>query len=919
MGLVERQNELRAISASIASAADGRGNVVLLEGAPGVGKTALVEAAAELAGQDGMRVLRGAGAELERDLGWEVARSMLAGQVGDGSLTGAAAGAAGLFGAGGEPDLGGDALGRILHGLYWLVSDLAARQPLLIAVDDVHWADPPSARWLAHLAARIADLPVLLLLASRPEQETRLWSQIAASEPSAVLTLAPLSQAGTRAQVAARFGPAQDRLADACHEASGGNPFFLSELLRSLEAEPELPPPEAIRTLRPDSIRRAVLLRLGQLGESARQLCFAVALLGHRATVELAGELAGLGPEPAVEAADALRAADVIRLAPGPEFVHPLVLGVVRGEIPPAQAAAWHLRASELLAARGAAPPELAPHLLASEPRARAKTVRALREAAASVLALGAPETAAGYLRRALAEPPPDAERVDVLLELGRAEAALGAPEAPGRLREALAIAADPVKRGEVVLVLAAQLAVGGDVAAAAEMCQSAANDLSEAARELRLQLLAMGIMAAGQDLFASVPDPRDMPFADLAGDTPGERLLLAAVATSRTGSRPSPSGELYARASRALGGGRLLADVGADSVPFWYAQSSIMFAERYAEAETLVEAALADSRRRGSPRGFGHCMCFSSPLQLRLGHLVEAEEEARRALEIFAPEPLIGAYARSFLAEALIERGELTEARAVLDQVQLTSLPPVAGFALLRGCDARLRRLQGDAPSAAEQMGIVGDQLGEISPAFWPWRAEAALALKASGDDDRARELAAEEVGRGEAIGSRWVQAYALYALALAEDSLEPLERAEALTRYQPIALERARVLAELGAALRRRKRTREAAPALQEALELADRCGALPIAERAREELRIATGAKPRRARRSGPDALTPSELRVCQLAARGHSNRDIAQTLFVSLRTVETHLTHAYQKLDISSRQQLATALGEAAGPT
>jgi DNA-binding CsgD family transcriptional regulator len=125
--------------------------------------------------------------------------------------------------------------------------------------------------------------------------------------------------------------------------------------------------------------------------------------------------------------------------------------------------------------------------------------------------------------------------------------------------------------------------------------------------------------------------------------------------------------------------------------------------------------------------------------------------------------------------------------------------------------------------------------------------------------------------------------------------------------------------VLAELGAALRRRKRTREAAPALQEALDLADRCGAVPIAERAREELRIATGAKPRRARRSGPDALTPSELRVCQLAARGHTNRDIAQTLFVSLRTVETHLTHAYQKLDIGSRQQLAAALGESAGPT
>jgi DNA-binding CsgD family transcriptional regulator len=919
MGLVERQSELRAISASIASAADGRGSVVLVEGAPGVGKTALVDAAADQAKHEGMRVLRGAGAELERDLGWEVVRSMLAGQVGDGSLTGAAAAAAGLFGAGGEADLGADALGRILHGLYWLVSDLAARQPLLIAVDDVQWADPPSARWLAHLSARIADLPVLLLLASRPEQGTGLWSQIAAGESSAVLALAPLSQAGTRAQVAGRLGPGQERLADACHEASGGNPFFLSELLRSLEAEPEPPPPEAIRTLRPDSIRRAVLLRLGQLGEPARRLCFAVALLGHRATVELAGELAGLGPEVAVEAADALRAADVLRLAPGPEFVHPLVLGVVRGEIPPAQAAAWHLRASELLATRGATPAELAPHLLASEPRGRGQTTHALRQASAEAVKLGAQETAVRYLRRALTEPPADGDRLDVLLELGRAETAVGAPEAPGHLREALALAADPVKRGEVVLALAAQLATSGEVAEAAELCQSVAAELPETARELRLQLLAVGLTAAGQDLFSTPPDPRDMPYADLAGETPGERLLLAAVATSRAGSTPIPAGELYACASRALGGGRLLDDVGADSVSFWYAQSSVMFAERYAEAEALTEAALADSRRRGSPRGFGCCMCFSSPLHLRLGRLAEAEEEARRALEAFPQEPLIGAYARSFLAEALIERGELPAARAVLDQVELSSLPPVAGFALLRGCEARLRRLEGDARGAAEQIAIVGDQLADISPAFWPWRAEAALALKANGNATHARELAAQELSRGESVSSRWVQAYALYALALAEDSLEPLEQAEALTREKPIALERARVLAELGAARRRPTRTREAAPALQEALDLADRCGAVPIAERAREELRIATGAKPRRARRSGPDALTPSELRVCQLAARGHTNRDIAQTLFVSLRTVETHLTHAYQKLDIGSRQQLAAALGESAGPT
>jgi len=125
------------------------------------------------------------------------------------------------------------------------------------------------------------------------------------------------------------------------------------------------------------------------------------------------------------------------------------------------------------------------------------------------------------------------------------------------------------------------------------------------------------------------------------------------------------------------------------------------------------------------------------------------------------------------------------------------------------------------------------------------------------------------------------------------------------------PARYERARSLTEYGAALRRAGRRREAREPLREALELADRCGALRTARRAREEL-LATGARPRRAARSGADSLTPSERRVCRLATEGLSNREIAQALFVTVRTVEGHLTQAYMKLDIASREQLAAAL-------
>ena len=142
-------------------------------------------------------------------------------------------------------------------------------------------------------------------------------------------------------------------------------------------------------------------------------------------------------------------------------------------------------------------------------------------------------------------------------------------------------------------------------------------------------------------------------------------------------------------------------------------------------------------------------------------------------------------------------------------------------------------------------------------------------------------------------------------------------MRQAAAAVDGSPARYERARSLTEYGAALRRAGHRRDAREPLREALELADRCGLWRTAARAREEL-LATGARPRRVARSGADSLTPSERRVCRLAADGLSNRDIAQALFVTLRTVEGHLTQSYMKLDISSRDALAIVLGGAETP-
>jgi DNA-binding CsgD family transcriptional regulator len=918
MGLVERRDELASIAEAVAGAAAGAGCSLLIEGSPGVGKTCLADLAASRAADAGMLVLRAAGAALEQDLSWGVVRSALGPQFADPAdaerlLQGAAAAAAPLFTSAAPPSEG-DRIGAVLHGLYWLLSDLAGERPVALIIDDAHWADAPSARWLAHLAARVGELPLLLVLAARPAPPAAWWQAVAASPSAIVSSLAPLSLEGTRALVADRLGDVPDAVADACHQATGGNPFLLGELLRHVGPQGGAQwPPEHILALRPDSIRRSVLLRLGELGPPAIMLCFAIAVLGQAATLPLAAELAGLDEGAAEAAATALENADVIAGAPRLQFVHPLVLDVVDREIPAVRRAALHLMAAELLERRGAPPSVRAPHLLATEPDGRPAVVRTLRAAADGALSMGAPEIAVACLRRALSEPPPADEEIGVLLELGRAEGMLADPAGVEHLWAALGRCTEPVRRGLIARELAIQLLGRGELDESVSLCHQVAAELPDSERELRYGLLAHARTAASQDLHSPPRDPPGIVADQVNGTTPGERMLLAAIANVRTRRSTASMMEACELAERALQGTALLDDVGADSPQFWNATMVMMFGEDYARAEELVAAAVRDSRRRGSPRGYGLCLTFGSPLHFRLGRLREAAEDAQRAAEMFVSEPLVRTHALSFMIEALIDLGELDAARAVVARGAFSESTSLASFTRMRGCIARLRRLEGDAAGAAADLLEVGREHADVSPVFFPWRAEAALAFHAAGDGDRARGFAAEEAARGERVGSRWVQARALHALGVVDGSVQALQQAEELTRNWPTRLERARVLVELGAALRRRGHLGDAATPLREGLDLADRCGAAPLAARARDEL-AATGARPRRARISGPDALTPSELRVCRMAAEGATNREIAQALFVSLRTVETHLTRSYLKLGIGGRDGLVEALTE-----
>jgi len=268
-------------------------------------------------------------------------------------------------------------------------------------------------------------------------------------------------------------------------------------------------------------------------------------------------------------------------------------------------------------------------------------------------------------------------------------------------------------------------------------------------------------------------------------------------------------------------------------------------------------------------------------------------------------------------LLETLVEQGELEAAEQVLAPIGAGAESGSIPASLLRVARGRLRVAQGRTAEGLDDFLAVGVGLTRalvICPSYLPWRSEAALARLVLGEREAAGRLADEEVELARAFGAPRALGVAKRAAGVVAGG----ERGELLLREAvddlargDAPLERARALADLGAMLRRGNRRSEARELLREVLDVAHRSGARPLAEYAETELR-ATGARPRRMLLEGLDSLTASERRVAELASEGLTNREIAQTLFITARTVEGHLTSVFRKLRLDSRDQLAGAL-------
>jgi DNA-binding CsgD family transcriptional regulator len=931
--LLEREHELATLERAVAAAADGAGQIVVVEGAPGMGKTRLLAGAREEARRSGLLVLEGRGAELEREFAFGVARQLLEPVLFGLEdheraelFTGAARLAARLFAPAEPYDASGfDASFATFHGLYWLVVNLADRAPVLVCVDDAHWADRETLRFLDYLAHRIDGLAVSMILSGRaPDtgESNGVWPELAAQAAAAALLPQPLTEASVRTLVRDALGAdAADEFCAACHVATAGNPLFLRELLGALRASGVAATASAtaeVTAVGSGAVSRFVLHRLAVLGSDAIEVARAVAVLGDDTDVRLAARVAGLTERATRRAGDELVRGDVLAPSEQLSFVHPIVRAAVYEDMAPGERQLRHAAAADTLTSTGASPERVAGHLLLTVPAADPRRAEMLSAAAETAAQRGFPGAAARYLRRAIDEPPPDEALGELLLELGTCEVATMDFEAASEHLEAsVATSSSAGTHASAASLLGRCVLVSGGHKAeeAASVMESVAAELGPGEDERSLDLASDRLMlhAVAPQLRAKLPDELARFREQAAGDPRYEAVaqIHAAHLGLVLGGRAADAVD-QVRAAVATG---LPAQAVTNTL--FMALTTFVQGEAYDDANAVIDAGMEISRQQGFAARQAILHGQRASLALARGALDHAQLEAETGLALVGERHAATLQLAAVAIAVYIERGDLEAAARALEHGAVFGDAQdrvwVDQYLTSRG---RLRMAQGDVRGGVQDLLWCGERLDALG-LRWPspWRAFAAPALAALGDSERAAELANDQIELARQVGSRGALGQALRTggVAIGGDAgLELLEEAVAVLEGADARLELAYALADLGAELGRRRRRREGREAVRLAIPHALECGAFALAERARAELTAGGGRRPR-LELTGVNALTPAERRVCEMAADGElTNRAIAQNLFVTEKTVELHLRSAYRKLGIRSRFQLGAAL-------
>jgi DNA-binding SARP family transcriptional activator len=892
--LVDRDREMSALQSCVTDAVRGSGQIALMQGPAGIGKTRLLTETRALGAGAGMLTLTARGSQLEKEFGFGAVRQLFEPTLVDPQrrsrlLTGAAASAASVFDGAPTVDRA-DGSFAVLHGLFWLTVNLAAKQPLLLAVDDLQWCDAGSLRFLAYLARRLDGLPVLVagtLRTGEVHDDAELLDELAHDYATVSVRPEPLSIDGVGDLVRGRLGKAaDDTFVAACHRTTGGNPLLLRQLLRALESDgvrPDASHADPVTAIGSRAISSLVLMRLSRLPASATSVARAIAVLGDGAELPAEAALAGLGEPDAAAAIAALSRAEVIRDELPLGFVHPLVRDAVYRDLPPGERQLHHDRAARALHAASAPPEQVAAHLMQVPARGDAWLVDVLRRAAATAAGRGAADSAAAYLNRALAEPPPEEVRTPLLVELGQVEALGDGPAAVVHLREAYAALTDPRQAAAVAQLLAQVLVFAGQPGEATAFARQARESVPVELDDERQGLLALERVSGymhGVDVQlwgGSRPGPR--------GEGMGARMLSTVVGWELANEAVDRA-TCIEHARYALAGGDLQR---VDPGLFWVvAAFTLDMADE--DIGTFWDDALADAHARGSLLSALATHLWRGRAQWQIGDLREAEHSLLTACEQserWASIAVGSQYGEAFLTEVLIDRGDVVGARALYDRAAHRMRVGDAAR-LFAEAGIRLLLAEGRYDEALHaSVAMRGEDSIVHNPVWQPWRSLRGLALHGLGRDSEADELIRAELELARTWGAPRLVGRTLRMLGEVTGDVPTLREGVDVLAATPGRFEHARAQAALAAHVP----DDEAVPLLRQALETAEDCGGDGLRTQAAAALRrLGVEVADRVVTRA---RLTTTEQRVAELHAAGHDARTIAQALFLTPRSVELTL--------------------------
>ena len=952
--LIGREDQLAELDRGLDRLGAGRPWLVQITGEPGIGKSRLLQEVARRARARGYLVLYGRAAEFEQDLPFAVLRDACndyLGSIGQRlhaslraeTLTELAA----VFPAlGGEQPVRQQGLGddryRTHYAIRALLEWLAARQPTVMVLDDVHWADAASVEVIGHLLRRFRG-PMLGVLAARqrPAQLAAVLDGATRTGYGARIELIPL----TATQAESLMEPGLDASQRAVlYQQSGGNPFYLEQLSRAVgpvHGRPGLASENPADEWRPPAaVSASIREELSGLSAGTRVIADAAAIAGESFEPRLVAAIAER-PEPATLAAfDELLAVDFIRPTDAPQrfrFRHPIVRRIVYDQLPRAWRLGAHARAAAALTAAQAPATEAALHVERSATAGDQNAVAMLIDAARAV-APRAPLTAGRWLRTALRLLPRDADpgqRVGLLTEAAAALAAAGADEEPvAELEQALALApaAQPGARAELIVRLAeARRRSGhpfGSQALLVQALQSLSTTGSPAAQGLNLELAIHHYWHREFEPTRAHAD-RALASARERGDT--SAVALAAALRSLAGSALGGTGDALADLAEAEAALRLLTDEQLAQRVYLgvYLGLAALRLEHPHDVLTDVHRCYRVARLTGQDAMAHPWLCVTACAHLLRGEIGKARKDAAAAIDtaLLPGENWRTVWALEADAMAAFWAGDAGRALASATRMVSGSerssgrfLAPAAGIQL-----GGALYLSGDSAGAARELATFdtgpGRDLLDLHAGYgWELLTGARLAL---GQLDVAEEAATRGGNRAEASrlplwqatarlarGSvRLARSDAATALELARDAASIADRLG-----NPLAGGRARLLA--GRALAAAGQRDAAVEELCSADAQLSGCGAVREADAAARELRRLGTRIPRRARPHGMGtgmvALSAREREVAGLVASGKSNKDIAAVLYLSEKTIESHLARIYGKLDVHSRAALTAMI-------